>query len=186
MSFISSVSLSYSHLYRDPLLLAMAENYSRASKPTRHLSRHPGFKYAKDPSSPFIMAFLYFSGWGRILAPLAIIVLILAFPGGVQSFQSPPYQAPLINTDFDPEFIIPGGYLVYLIRGYSLEDHIATVGEQLRSHIRREGQEWKPGCIFYAGWNVGEELLTGIRSDRGVDYVELLGTFLPTVTKSLD
>lgn len=82
--------------------------------------------------------------------------------------------APLNNCDHSPEWVVPDVYVVYLDRGYSLEDHQRTVGDALpegsfKSRSRLDGR-----AVYYIA-KLGKSSLDIIRSDPGVDFVECEG-----------
>ena len=79
--------------------------------------------------------------------------------------------APLNNCDRSSEGIVPDEYVVYLDRGYSLEDHQRTVGDALpegsfKSHSRLNGS-----AVYYVT-KLDRSSLNAVRSDPRVDFVE--------------
>jgi hypothetical protein len=78
------------------------------------------------------------------------------------------YEAPFERTR-DPEREVPGRYLVRLKQGYTLEQHSATTGYDIKRHISGfAGQASHPDRIVYYVNEIEPEMLAAIRADRGV------------------
>jgi hypothetical protein len=82
--------------------------------------------------------------------------------------------ASLNNCDRPPEWIVPDEYIVYLHRGYSLEDHQRTVGEALPICTIESVSRIDQSAVYYVA-KLDRRSLDAIRSDPGVDFVECDG-----------
>ena len=79
------------------------------------------------------------------------------------------YQAPLHGGQ---ENVVPDQYVVYLAKGYSMEQHKHTVGQALQeSDVLVVFDNLFPDKICYSV-NMDAESLSVIRGDRGVELVE--------------
>ncbi|KAF2421230.1 hypothetical protein EJ08DRAFT_516261 [Tothia fuscella] len=78
------------------------------------------------------------------------------------------YEAPFESTK-DPEREVPGQYVVRLKPGYSMEQHSATTGYDIKRHVSMSGKlVVLPDRTFYSTIKIGPEMLAAIRADRSV------------------
>ena len=82
--------------------------------------------------------------------------------------------APLYSCDRPSEWIVPDDYIVYLHRGYSLEDHQRTVGDALPVGSIESVSRVYRSTVFYRA-KLDRSSLHAIRSDPRVDFVECNG-----------
>jgi hypothetical protein len=79
-----------------------------------------------------------------------------------------PYEAPL-ERNKDPELEALDRYIIRLMPGYSLEQHTATTGYDIKKHIDGFlGQAVPTDRIVYIAREIPPEILVAIRADRGV------------------
>ncbi|KUJ08216.1 uncharacterized protein LY89DRAFT_725144 [Mollisia scopiformis] len=95
------------------------------------------------------------------------------------------YQAPLVSCEQGHGYLYPGNYLVYLSHGHSLEKHAKTVSVAVNRDIRDHiwwilPDSYYPGQVVYSGKRVDDELLGGVRADKGVQEIHCeVGELVP-------
>jgi hypothetical protein len=82
-----------------------------------------------------------------------------------------PYEAPFSNPNADPKDIIPNQYSVYLAPDYSLDQHIATIGRDIKPFVAYVSSMGSNKVIYWCR-DVTDDLLQLIRSDRRVEMVD--------------
>ena len=78
-------------------------------------------------------------------------------------------MVPLNNCDLPPEHIVPNQYIIFLIPGYSFEDHKRTVGDALPEGSIKTVS--RVDDIWYSA-ELDTSSLDTIRSDPGVRRAE--------------
>ncbi|KAH8780979.1 hypothetical protein F5883DRAFT_539097 [Diaporthe sp. PMI_573] len=104
-----------------------------------------------------------------IVFGVSSIFLISALLGTWAASMIGPYEAPLLACTSDD--VIPGGYMVCLRRGYSLEKHQETIGIDLSSSIDLTIPEDSRHGLIYGG-KLDDATLAAVRNDSGVKFVE--------------
>lgn len=122
----------------------------------------------------FLTTFLLITAW------LATSTLAAADAGAparditqqamAQNINPSAWQAPLSNCDLENK--TPGRYIVYLTPGTSLKDHKDHVGKGLPDSIIHVSDKtlFRDKIVYLADF--GEDLLSAVRSDAGVELVE--------------
>lgn len=83
-----------------------------------------------------------------------------------------PYLAPMHACDIPAEEIIPQSYIVFLHRGYTLEEHKRTIGGAVDfDTVTHIFPEHRIHGLYYA-IELEDHELVAVRADIGVDMVE--------------
>lgn len=82
-----------------------------------------------------------------------------------------PYKAPMHACDLPDEEIVYNSYIVFLHRGYSLDQHSQAIGFDVESLIEHRFPETKRHGVYY-GATLNKDVLAIVRADTGVDMVE--------------
>jgi soluble P-type ATPase len=68
---------------------------------------------------------------------------------------------------------VPGNYGVFLFPGHSIEQHSAAIKTDITPHIMHIVNKLWADRVVYSVRNIDNDLLAAIRSDPGVEFVEL-------------
>lgn len=117
----------------------------------------------------FLNQVLMFCKTFAVVSSISSILTVSAGFGTWAPEMTCPYEAPLRNCE-SPD-MIPGEYIVYLKRGYSLEQHEETIGIDLSSSVEGTFPEDSRHGFIYGG-KLSDAVLEAVRNDAGVNFVE--------------